>query len=118
MKGNKKGHLQFYHLQEEDKGKCQSATEYGRGSSDRRHKRQEVVNVFSALDFTEKICLLEFQASAIIEKSGAREVGEHLSRLDVSKSMGTGGTHPEVLRKMTHVTVRPILSTFVTNKSF
>lgn len=112
MKGNKKGHLQFYHLQKEDKGKCQSATEYGRGSSDRRHERQEILNVFSALDFTE-ICP-EFQASATTEKSGARQAGEHLNRLDVLKSMGTGGTHAELLRKMT--TVRPILSTSVMNK--
>lgn len=84
-------------------------------------KKTEVLNVFSASDFTDKICLQESPALATTAKVCSKEelsfvekeqVREHLNRLNVHKSMGPDGTHPQVLRKLTHVTVRPILIIF------
>lgn len=91
-------------------------------------KKTEVLNVFSASDFTDKICLEESQAPPTTRKVWSKEelslleeeqVREHLNRLDVQsstgcilKSVGPNGTQPQVLRKLTHVSVRPILIIF------
>lgn len=85
-------------------------------------KRTEALNVFSALDFTDKICLQKSQALATTGKVWSKEVlflaekeqvREHLNRLDVHKSIRSYGTHSQVLRKLTHVPMRPTSIIFV-----
>lgn len=85
-------------------------------------KRTEALNVFSASDFTDKICLQKSQAPATTGEVWSKEelflaekeqAGEHLNSLDIHKSIGPYGMHPQVLRKLTHVPLRPILIIFV-----
>lgn len=40
------------------------------------------------------------------------QVGEYLSKLDIDKSMGLDGIHPQVLREQSDVIVRPFCIIF------
>jgi len=80
-------------------------------------KNKQALDDFFALVFMSKICLQESLVSDGIwkvwsnkdlpleEKDLARE---HLSKLDILKSMTSDGKHPQVQRELADVTARPL----------
>jgi len=77
----------------------------------------EVLNAAFASVFTSKTSLQESQVPETREKSWSEEevpsleedhVREYLSNLDIQKSMGPYGMHPQVLRELADVIVRTL----------
>lgn len=77
----------------------------------------EVLNAFFTSVFTGSTSLQESQAPRVRKKVWNKEdalsveedqVRDHLSKIDIFKSMGHDRVHPQVLKELADVIVRPI----------